>query len=145
MLSEFILYGLDDGLIYNYTHMKITIITKKTVTETKEIDIELPFYFHTKSIYSTDSDSSYDMEEKKWGIVYSMKDDYGEDALRVTEFEESYNELYNEEFKKKYNIKSFGIEYHGDRGFLEDLTKSQCTQEDFNRESSRIFKSITNQ
>lgn len=126
--------------------MEIKIITQKTVTESKVIDIELPFYFHTRTTYSTDSDSLYDMEVKKWGIVYSVKDDYGEDVLRVTEFEESYMERYSDEdWNKKYKIESFSIEYHFERGFLEHLNKDQCTQEDFNRESSRIFKSITNQ
>jgi hypothetical protein len=126
--------------------MEITIITKKTVTETKVIDIELPFYFHTEVVYSTDSDSLYDMEEKKWGIVYSVKDDYGEDVLRVTEFEESCRDLYdNEEWDKKYKIQSFEIKYQSDRAFLEYCVKAKCTQDEFNRESSRIFKSITNQ
>jgi hypothetical protein len=126
--------------------MEIKLTTEQIVRETKTIDIELPFFYHWRSVYSTDSDSLYDMQDNVWGIIYLAKDDCNEDVIRTTRFRETIREYYDhDKSKANYDIESDVFYDYSQRKSLEDWLKHKCTEDEFNRESTRIFKSITNQ
>lgn len=129
--------------------MEIKLITEEIVRQTKAIEIQLPFFYHWISVYATDSDSYYDMQDNVWGIVYLAKDEDDNDVIRTTRFMEIMPECdyYHEDRKSsaKYDIKSEKFYEYSQGKNLEMWLKHQCTKEEFERESSRIFKSITNQ
>lgn len=123
--------------------MKFTIKVTETIETEKEIDIPIPFYFHTQIVYAGDRDSAYDNEENVWGMVYMVKDEYENEILRVTKFKDYHREYDDDMSSASYDIDSERIDI-GERR-LKNWVQLQCTQEEFERESSRIFKSITNQ
>ena len=126
--------------------MEIKLTTEQIVRQTKDIEIELPFFYRWQSGYSTDSDSLYDMQVNVWGIIYLAKDEDDEDVIRTTRFTETIREYYDhDKSQAKYDIDSELFYEYKQSKHLEDWLKHQCTKEEFERESSRIFKSITNQ
>lgn len=125
--------------------MEITITRQKITTEKSVLNIKVPFYFHINSVYQTDSDSYYDQEENIWGIVYSAKNCIDDDVLKATTFNQSNREMDDDESNRRYGIKCFNCFSQSEKENIEYWLEHQCTQEEFERESSRIFKSITNQ
>ena len=123
--------------------MKLTIRLIETIETETEIDMPMPFYFHTNVVYMGERDSSYDNEENVWGMVYVVKDEFDNDILRVTKFKEYFREYDDDKSGARYDIESERIDT-GDRR-LKNWLQVKCTDEEFNRESTRIFKSITNQ
>lgn len=123
--------------------MKFTIKVTETIETEKEIDIPIPFYFHIKTVYAGDRDSTYDNEENVWGMVYMIKDEYDNDVLRATKFKEYYREYDDDMSDARYDIESETIDIK--TGRFKNWLQLQCNEEEFNRESTRIFKSITNQ
>lgn len=125
--------------------MKFTIKVTETIETEKEIDIPMPFYFHKKTVYAGEKDSCYDNEKNVWGIVYITQDEYDNEIFRVTNFKEYHREYDDDMSDARYDIDSERIDI-GERGlFFKNWFQLQCTKEEFERESSRIFKSITNQ
>ena len=126
--------------------MEIKLTAEQIVRVTKTINIELPFFYNWRSGYSTDSDSLYDMQVNVWGIVYLAKDEDNEDVIRTTRFTEKIREYYDHDKRQAmYDIESEVFYDYSQRKNIEDWLKHQGTEEKFNRESTRIFKSITNQ
>jgi hypothetical protein len=123
--------------------MKFTIKVTETIETEKEIDIPMPFYFHKQNVYAGERDSCYDNEENVWGMVYMTKDEYDNEILRVTQFKEYHREYDDDMSDARYDIDSERIDIEERR--LKNWIQLKCTEEEFERESSRIFKSITNQ
>lgn len=123
--------------------MKFKIKVTETIETEKEIDIPMPFYFNKKTVYSGERDSCYDNEENVWGMVYMTKDEYDNEILRVTQFKEYHREYDDDMSNARYDIDSERVDIEERR--LKNWFQLQCTKEEFERESSRIFKSITNQ
>ena len=128
----------------NQIKMKFTIkVTEKIETE-KEIDIPMPFYFHDKTIFDGGYESTDDIVVCIWGYVYEIIDEWGNNVIRSTIFERK-DSGGGDESEFEYKIESETIGERTIQKCFEYWSSIQCTKEDFNRESSRIFKSITNQ
>ena len=126
--------------------MEIKVTTEQIVREAKTFNIELPFFFHWKCVYEANSESYFDMQDNIWGVVYLTKDIDNEDVIRTTRFKETVNEYYDHDTSMaRYNIESDTFDEYRQGKNIEHLIESQCTEEEFNRESTRIFKLITNQ
>lgn len=124
--------------------MKFTIkVTQKIETE-KEIDIPMPFYFHDKTIYEEEYESIYETRINRWGYVYEIKDEYGNDVIRSTIFEHK-DTREGDESEFEYKIESETVSERTKQMHFEYWSSIQCTKEEFIRESTKIFKSITNQ
>jgi hypothetical protein len=94
-------------------------------------------------VYTGERDSCYDNEENVWGMVYVVKDEFDNEILRVTKLKEYFREYDDDKSGARYDIESERIDT-GERR-LKNWLQVKCTEEEFNRESTRIFKSITNQ
>lgn len=124
--------------------MKFTIkVTEKIETE-KEIDIPMPFYFHDKTIYDGGYESTDDIVVHRWGYVHEIKDDWGNNVIRSTIFERK-DSRGGDESEFEYKIESETVSKQTIQKCFEYWSNIQCTKEEFIRESTKIFKSITNQ
>jgi len=125
--------------------MKFTIKDTKTIEVENEVEVPMPFYFCLKTVYAGDRDSTYDTEENLWGMVYLVNDEYDNEVLRVTKFKQTNREFDDDMSDATYDIESFSTDANIQKYSFKRYIENQCTEEEFNRESTRIFKSITNQ
>lgn len=125
--------------------MKFIIKDTKTIEVENEVEVPMPFYFRLQTVYAGDRDNTYDTEENIWGMVYLVKDEYDNEVLRVTKFKQTNREYDDDMSDATYDIESFSTDANIQKFSFKRYIENQCTHEEFNRESTRIFKSITNQ